>query len=220
MLMRKRTSPPALVVDDTDVERAPVRDRSSRSRSPDAHPVTESPRRGQDWIDDEPPRHSPVHAGRAALMTFAALEGVALVFYMWIGRGLYFWGDEWDFLSTRTGGDLGDLFRPHVVHLSTLPILAYRSLWWVARLRVYWPYRLLLVLVHLAGALLLWLVMRRAGVRPWTATVVASVFVFFGSGYHNILWPFQIGLVGSLVFGVAQLLLADHDGPIDRRDWI
>ena len=24
----------------------------------------------------------------------------------------------------------------------------------------------------------------------------------------------------SLVFGVAQLLLADHDGPVDRRDWL
>ena len=54
--------------------------------------------------------------------------------------------------------------------------------------------------------------MRRVGVRPWTATVVACVLVFFGSGYQNIVLPFQMTLVGSLVFGLVQLLLATHDG--------
>ena len=46
-----------------------------------------------------------------------------------------------------------------------------------------------------------------------------GAFVFFGSGAENILVAFQITFVGSLVFGLAQLLLADHDGPLDRRDW-
>ena len=55
--------------------------------------------------------------------------------------------------------------------------------------------------------------MRRAGVRPWLATLLAGVFVFFGSGAENILIAFQITFVGSLVFGLTQLLLADHDGP-------
>jgi hypothetical protein len=29
-----------------------------------------------------------------------------------------------------------------------------------------------------------------------------------------------MSLVGSLVFGLGHLLLADHDGPVDRRDWL
>ena len=33
------------------------------------------------------------------------------------------------------------------------------------------------------------------------------------------MFPFQITLVGSLVFGLVHLLLATHDGPFDRRDW-
>jgi hypothetical protein len=49
--------------------------------------------------------------------------------------------------------------------------------------------------------------------------VVATAFVFFGSGYQNIVLPFQITLVGSLIFGLVQLLLATHDGPLDRRDF-
>ena len=49
---------------------------------------------------------------------------------------------------------------------------------------------------------------------------MAVAFVYFGAGAENILVAFQITFVGSLVFGLTQLLLADHDGPIDRRDWL
>ena len=62
--------------------------------------------------------------------------------------------------------------------------------------------------------------MRRGGVHPWIASAAAGMFVLFGPGEENIIWAFQIGFTGSLVFGLAHLLLADHAGPIDRRDWI
>src|SRR5262249_18721236 len=58
----------------------------------------------------------------------------------------------------------------------------------------------------------------RAGVRPWTATIVGAVFVLFGAGWWNIVVAFQISLVGSLFFGLIFLLLADRDGPFGRRD--
>src|SRR2546429_202207 len=60
----------------------------------------------------------------------------------------------------------------------------------------------------------------RAGVGPWLSTGAASLFALFGAGYGDIVWAFQIGFNGSLVFGLAHLLLADHDGPVDRRDWL
>jgi hypothetical protein len=60
--------------------------------------------------------------------------------------------------------------------------------------------------------------MRRARVQPWIATSAASLFALFGSGAANITRAFQIGFTGSLVFGLAHLILADHDGPLDRRD--
>ena len=46
------------------------------------------------------------------------------------------------------------------------------------------------------------------------------MFVLFGAGAQDILWAFQITFTGALVFGLVQLLLADHDGPVDRRDWL
>jgi hypothetical protein len=147
-------------------------------------------------------------------------ELVALVIYTLISRPMWFFLDEWDFLADRTGGNLGDLLRAHNEHWVALPVLVYRALWWLFGLRTYRPYQLVIVLLHLSAALLVWVVMRRIGVRPWTATVVASILVFFGSGYQNIVLPFQMTLVGSLVFGLLHLLLAGHEGPIDRRDYL
>jgi hypothetical protein len=156
---------------------------------------------------------------RAAFVVFLLAELGALVFYGVISRPMWFYLDEWDFLAGRTAGNLSDLFRAHNEHWVTLPVLTYRALWWVFGLRTYRPYQLVIILLHLTAALLLRAVMRRAGVRPWTATIVACVLVFFGSGYQNIVYPFQMTLVGSLVFGLAQLLLATHEGRFDRRDW-
>ena len=149
---------------------------------------------------------------------FVAVEIVALPLWLALGRHEWFAQDEWDFLAARKVTDMGDLFRGHNVHWVTLPVLVYRALFWTFGLRTYFPYRLVVVLVHLAAAALLLVVIRRAGVRPWIATAAASLFVLLGSGWQNIVQPFQICFTGALAFGLAHLLLADHDGPFDRRD--
>jgi len=173
--------------------------------------------------DAEPPSPSqsrPVLAARGALVAFAAIEAIALPLMLWWDRGTWFQLDDWDFLAARTGGNVGDLFRAHFEHWTTLPILAYRLMWWLFGLRTIAPYEALVILAHLTVAALLRTVMRRAGVGPWLSTVAATLFVFLGSGAENILVAFQITFVGSLAFGLGHLLLADHDGPVDRRDWL
>jgi hypothetical protein len=62
--------------------------------------------------------------------------------------------------------------------------------------------------------------MRRVGVGAWTATIVAGVFPLFGSGEENILWAFQIGFIGSLLFGLLHVITADHPDPLGRRDFL
>ncbi len=161
-----------------------------------------------------------VGGDRAPLVFFGALVTTALPVLLWFGRGGWFVFDEWDLLSQRTGGDLGDLFRPHFQHWLTLPILAFRLLWQLFGIRTYVPYQLLSILFHLAAATLLLVVMRRARVAPWVATIFAGAFVFFGTGADDILFAFLIAFTGSLVFGLMHLLLADHDGPVGRRDWL
>jgi hypothetical protein len=156
---------------------------------------------------------------RLARWTFAGLEVVALVYFLVVGRHLWFMGDEWDFLAHRSL-NIHDLLAQHGGHLVALPLVVYRLLFAVFGLRSYLPYQLLAIVVHLTAAGLLRAVMRRAGAGPWIATAAATLFLFFGAGAQNILWAFQITFTAALAFGLAQLLLADHDGALDRRDWL
>jgi hypothetical protein len=168
---------------------------------------------------DENGRDDSVTAGTALWMFFFG-ELIAFVFYLYVARPMWFFLDEWDFLANRTAFNVHDLFQAHNEHWVTLPVLAYRALWFVFGLNTYRPYQIAIILLHLGTALLLRTVMRRAGVRPWTATLVALILVFFGSGYQDIVLPFQITLVGSVVFGLGQLMLAAPPGPWGRRDYV
>jgi hypothetical protein len=149
---------------------------------------------------------------------FAVVEVIAFATWMVVGRADWFYIDEWDFLAARKAGNLGDLFRSHNGHWTTLPVLTFRLLYALFGLRVYLPYRVVVLVLYLTAAALLLVVMRRAGVQPWIATAAASLFALFGAGWENIILPFQITFTGSLVFGLVFLLLVDHDGPLDRRD--
>ena len=175
---------------------------------------------------EEAPAAPPVRATpalssrRAALFTFAAYVAVALpLILLWLGSYHWFRRDDWFFIAGRDAS-LHDLFAPASGHWNTLPLLVYRALWSVFGLHSYVPYQALSVTAHLTAAVLLRIVMRRAGVRPWIATSAAAMFVLFGPGEANITWAFQIGYVGSLCFGLVHLILADHDQGIDRRDWL
>lgn len=157
------------------------------------------------------------HACAAGIM-FAAVVAVAFPLYLIRGNEQWFFLDEWDFLASRRATRLHDLLAPHNEHWSTLPILAYRALWQIVGLRSYVPYQVGIVVLHLSAAILLWMLMRRARVQPFIAAAAAATFVLFGSGREDIVWAFQIGFVGALVCGLGHLLLADHDGPLARRD--
>jgi hypothetical protein len=157
---------------------------------------------------------------RGAGVAFGALEVIALPLILFWGRQGWFGTDDWDFLADRKAGNLADLLRPHYQHWTTIPVVAYRVLWSLVGLRSYWPYLLVVILGHLSVAALLRVVMRRAGVGSWLATAMVAPFIFFGAGAENILVAFQITFVGALAFGLVHLLLVDHDGRVDRRDWL
>ena len=162
-------------------------------------------------------RHTPsARSVSDAIFVSAIVVAVPLIFV----RGKHsFFLDDWDFLADRSLTSADDLFLPHNEHWSTLPIIVYRVLWSLVGLR-YWPYQLVLIVLHLSAAFLLRKIMLRSGIDVWIATVAAVLFVFLGSGRDDIVSAFQIGFVGSLVCGLAHLIFADHDGASDRRDAI
>jgi len=163
---------------------------------------------------------APDWSARAALATFVVYLVVAFfVLLLHFGEGHWFAGDEWGFLVGRSLSDPIGLLTPQNQHWSTVPIVIYQVLYALFGLDSYLPYMGVTIALHLTLVALLRVVMRRAGVGPWVATLVASIFVLFGTGEQNILLGVQISMVASMVFGLVQLVLADHDGAWNRRDW-
>ena len=138
---------------------------------------------------------------------------VALGVLVFAGRGQWFFGDEWAFLLHRgLRNPRWDLLHPHNEHWSTLPILWYRALFNTVGLKSYWPYLSSVFALHLLAAHCVWRLMRSAGVAPAIATAMTTPFVFYGAGWENLTWAFQIGFVGSLAAGLALVLLVDDNG--------
>jgi len=139
---------------------------------------------------------------------------VAGVFLLAATRRLWFFVDEWDFLAHR-GVRLGQqgLFYPHNEHWSTIPILIWRAIFNVVGVRDYWLYALPLILAHLAVAHLVWRLMLRHEVEPWTSTLLTASFALLGVGWLNVTSAFQLGFVGSVAFGLLAVQAVERDRP-------
>ena len=130
---------------------------------------------------------------------------------------LWFGGDDWFILLDRRvspgPGQLG-LFEPHFEHWTTVPILVFRAFEELFGVREYWPYVLLLVIVHLAIVVLLWQVMVRAAIDPWLALGFTAVVAMPGVGFENLTNVWQVTLVSSVALGLGALLLLPERGPL------
>ena len=148
---------------------------------------------------------------RARWVTYAVcVLGVAAVVVIYLsGRGLIFYFDEWDFIQTRRTG-FGDAFlRPHNGHLSAVPVAVYRTLFAAVGLRHYGAYRLVLATLHASCGLLLYSYGRRRA-DPLFAAVAAASLLTLAAGWQDLLWPFQIGFLSSIAFGLLALNLRDR----------
>jgi len=122
-----------------------------------------------------------------------------LVWLLRQGSGLTFFFDEWDFVLNRSFS-LPDLLRPHNGHLSLLPVLAYDIMRKVFGLSFYGLYQVLGLLVHVSACSAVYFLGKR---RSHLLAAAAAVLVcLLGSGWQNIMWPFQIGMMGALSAGL------------------
>jgi hypothetical protein len=151
---------------------------------------------------------------------------VVLVSGTWLvarTRDLWFGGDDWFIILDRRvspgPGQLG-LFEPHNEHWSTVPILVFRAFDSLFGVREYWPYVLLLVVVHLAIVVLLWHVMVRSAIDPWLALGIVAVIAIPGPGFENLTNVWQVQLISPLALGLGALLLLPERGPLGWRDGV
>jgi len=149
----------------------------------------------------------------ATVAHVASLAG-AFAFWAWLDRGLWFFGDEWDFLLHRglayAPANPDSIWFPHNEHWSTLPVLLWRGLFNVFHLSSYWPYLVPVLLAQVVVMHLSWRLCRRAGADPWVAGAAVLMLGLLGAGAQDLGWAFQIGFDGSVMFGLLALDLLDR----------
>jgi hypothetical protein len=116
-------------------------------------------------------------------------------------RHLVFSGDDWTFILDRRAWDLDTFLTPHNEHLSALPVLAYKLLLETFGAGSYAPFMVLALLVHGLACLALF-VLARDRVGPWAALAPTAVLVLLGPAWHDLLWAFQVGYLGSVAAGL------------------
>jgi len=164
-----------------------------------------------------------VESDSAARWTMWVAWPIGVLIVVVIGRNQWFARDDWAFLFTRerlhqTAGLDSMLLAPQDGHWMTWPILVFRGLDRLVGTRSYLPYLLVLWATHVGAVVLAHLWMRRFGVTAWISTLMTILLLVFGAGWENLVFAVQITYTFSLIAFLGQLLLVDHDGPLDRRD--
>ncbi len=147
-------------------------------------------------------------------IAFIVLAGIAMVTLLWLGRGMTFFSDEWAFIETRSLADPATWFQPHNEHWVTLPIVAYRLLVETVGIGSYVPFHILLISLHVLASAFVFRIVRRVAGDP-AALIAAAIVLFFGDGFENLYWAFQITFVGATLAGLAAIDVLD--GPPTRR---
>ena len=133
----------------------------------------------------------------------------AAVVIMHAGRNTTFYFDDWNFVVDRRAWRPHVLLYPHNEHLSLLPVVVYKVLLELFGLGHYGVFRVVALVFNLTcGTLLFIYVRRRLG--AWPALGFATVLVLMGGSGIDIVWPFQIGFLGSLAATLGALLMLDQ----------
>jgi hypothetical protein len=150
-------------------------------------------------------------SSRLPVLALAALLVVGSAVLLYETRGTTFWADEWNWILTRRGGGVGTFLDPHNEHLTLVPVVIYKLLFATVGLHHYWPYRVVLVAAQLACVALVF-VYARPRVGGYLALLGAALIIFFGPGWQDILWPFQMAWLIAIAAGIGALLLLErHD---------
>jgi hypothetical protein len=128
-------------------------------------------------------------------------------------RDLTFFQDTWEFLMNRRDFSVDALMRPHNEHIVVLPAAIEIVILHVFGMSSALPEYLLLIAMILASAALLFVYARRR-IDPWLALMATLLLLFLGPAWQDLLWPFELSFVGSVLFGLAMLLALDRD---DRK---
>lgn len=110
----------------------------------------------------------------------------------------------------RRGFDADALLSPHNEHIVLAPVAIQNLLLELFGMTSAASERIALTALLLATATLLFAWVRRR-LGEWPALIAAVLVLFLGPAWQVLLWPFEIGYVGALLFGIAMLLALDRE---------
>jgi hypothetical protein len=145
----------------------------------------------------------------AALAILVLALVASAVLLLTLSSGLTFFGDTWAFLMGRRGFTTDAFLEPHNEHIVVIPVAIQHLLLRLFGMTSATPEFVVLTASLLVTAALVFVYVRRR-VGSWLALMAAVLLLFLGPGWEDLLWPFQIGLVSSALFGVAMLLALDR----------
>jgi hypothetical protein len=139
--------------------------------------------------------------------------GAAAALILSYGSELTYFQDSWELLMNRRDLTAEAVFAPHSEHIVVLPALIE-----IVSLRLFGmdsitPDLVVLVALLLGSAGCLFVYVRRR-LGSWPALLMATLLLFLGPAWQDLLWPFQIGFIGSCLCGLAALLVLESE---DRR---
>lgn len=148
-------------------------------------------------------RNAPIVLLGAALLASALLLLV-------LATKLTFFQDTFEFLVNRRSFSVDSILKPHNEHIVVIPVLLEQLLLTVFGMSSAMPEYVLLTACLLVTAVLLFVYVRRR-VGPWLALMATALLLFIGPAWQDVLWPFEIGFVGSVLFGIAMLLALERE---------
>lgn len=122
-----------------------------------------------------------------------------LIWLLQRGHGLTFFFDEWNFILDRTYS-AEDLLKPHNGHLSLIPVFVYNVTRSIFGLTSYVPFQIAGLLVHGSVCGAVYVIAKRRSIS--IAICAAIIVCLLGAGWQNIMWPFQIGMMGAVSAGL------------------
>ncbi len=150
---------------------------------------------------------------QAAPWLFGVALAIGAGLIVHLTRGTTFAADEWIWILERRAFSAHVFLAPHNGHFSLIPLIIYKLWFKLWGMRTYVPYRALIVVGQLVVSTLVFIyVRRRAG--GLAALLGGCLILFFGPGWDDVLWPFQIAWMISVATGIGALLMLERG---DRR---
>ena len=117
--------------------------------------------------------------------------------------------DDWDLLLNRRGFNAHAFLDPHNEHIIIAPTAIYKAIQATIGMDSLLPYAVVATAAFIASAVLLFVYLR-SRIGDWLALAGATLVLFIGAAYEDLLTPFQVGYFGSMAFGLGALLALDR----------